>query len=255
MMAPHSKKRSLIMVRIPAGAFFMGSRRGHGEKDEFPLHEVALDEYLIGRYLVTAKEWAVFLNDIGEVNEHYFVPSSETTVTFFEGRFYPKRGCGEHPANGVTWHGATAYCRWLTRRAGRPYRLPTEAQWEKAARSGLRDQRYPWGNSSALGRAQFNQIWSNPRHTLCPVGSFDPNAYGLYDMAGNVWEWCRDWYDPEYYGRSPRLNPTGPEDGAFKVLRGGSWGGLDIQIRCGIRVGEDPTVSDSRIGFRLARPA
>ena len=247
-------KRTIDLVRIPAGEFIMGSRPGQGEPDEFPQHSVCLDEYLIGRYLVTAEEWAGFLNSI-EAWEDYFEPTKETTVTRIHNKFYPRRGCATHPANGVTWHGATAFCQWLSQQTSRPFRLPTEAEWEKAARGGQAEQRFPWGNDSPEGLAQHQQVWASPRLTLSPVGSYPPNPYGLYDLSGNVWEWCSDWYDRNYYHDSPRLNPQGPGSGHLKVLRGGSWGALDIQIRCGIRVGENPYVSESRVGFRLARPS
>jgi formylglycine-generating enzyme required for sulfatase activity len=246
-------KKTFVMVPIPAGEFLMGSPYGHGDVDEFPVHKVWVDEFLIGRYLVTAAEWAFFLNDVGGDTSRYFEPSKETTVIMSRGRFYPRQECSGHPANGVTWPGAEAYCRWLSEKAGRCFRLPTEAEWEKAARGGLEGQRYPWGNERAEGMAQFRQIWASPKLTLSPVGAYPPNPYGLYDMVGNVWEWCADWYDRNYYHSSPYKNPRGFDNGETKVLRGGSWGALDIQVRCGIRVGEAADISDSRIGFRLAR--
>ncbi|MEW6266563.1 MAG: formylglycine-generating enzyme family protein [Thermodesulfobacteriota bacterium] len=246
-------RRTFVMVRIPAGEFTMGSAVGHGDVDEFPPRQVFLDEYLIGRHPVTAAEWVRFLNALPEYDPRYFEPSRETTVFWMDGRFLPRKGCARHPANGVTWFGAEAYCRWLSDQTEREYRLPTEAEWEKACRGGLEGRRYPWGNEPATGMAQYEQTWVDPKHTLSPVGAYPPNPYGLHDLVGNVWEWCQDWYDRNYYQRSPQANPTGPENGEFKVLRGGSWGCLDVQIRCGIRVGERPDVSESRVGFRLAR--
>lgn len=241
------------MVKIPAGEFTMGTGVGHGEADEFPKHAVWIDEFLIGKHLVTAVEWAAFLNDDGAPEETYFSASRETTVVNVERRYFARKGCGLHPANGVTWFGAERYCQWLKEKTGKPYRLPTEAEWEKAARGGLEQRIYPWGNDCPLGLAQYQQVWSTPMHTLSPVGVYPPNGYGVCDMAGNVWEWCRDWYERDYYHSSPSENPEGPETGTLKVLRGGSWGGLDVQIRCGIRVGEYPDISESRIGFRIAR--
>lgn len=246
-------KRTFVMVNIPAGEFIMGSGLGHGDLDEFPPHKVWVDEFLIGRYPVTASEMARFLNETGAPDSSCFEHSGKTTIVLFDGKYYPRRDCARHPANGVTWFGAQAYCRWLSDKTGHGFRLPTEAEWEKAARSGFDNKRYPWGNHSAQGMAQFQQTWTDPKHTLSPVGSYQPTAYGLYDMAGNVWEWCSDWYDRNYYQYSPEHNPKGPDTGREKVLRGGSWGALDVQIRCGIRVGERPGVSASRVGFRLAR--
>ena len=221
--------------------------------DEFPLHPVSLDAFLIGRYPVTAAEWALFLNSCRADAHDWFDPTPETSVVYSRSRFYPRHGCSLMPANGLSWFGAMAYCRWLSEKTGRRFRLPTEAEWEKAARGGLESKRFPWGNHAARGRAHFGQRCSDPLHTLSPVGAYPPNAFGLHDMAGNVWEWCSDWYDRQYYHFSPHRNPAGPERGAMRVLRGGSWGGLDVQIRCGIRVGEFPDAVDSRVGFRLAR--
>lgn len=253
MSRADDQKRKLVMVRIPAGVFSMGSRPGHGDVDEFPLHEVWLDDYLIGRHLVTAYEYAVFLNSLKGGHEEFFELSSETTITYLNNKFYPRRECSDHPANGVTWHGAGAYCLWLSEKTGKKFRLPTEAEWEKAARGGLVDKRYPWGNLSALGMAQFGQTWVSPKLTLSQTGVYQANPFGLFDMVGNVWEWCSDWYERDYYRTSPAKNPSGPENGTMKVLRGGSWRALDVQVRCGIRVGEYPDISESSIGFRLCR--
>ena len=241
------------MIRIPAGFFTMGSRKGHGESDEFPEHQVWVDEFLVARFPVTAGEWALFLNQAGNPDYSYFEPSDETTVIQRNGVYYPRRDCARYPANGVTWLGATAFCQWLSQKTGKKFRLPFEAEWEKAARGGMEHMRYPWGNDPPDGRAQFHQQWVDPRHTLSSVDSYPPNPYGLNDMVGNVWEWCADWYDSDYYKNSPQRNPKGPETGRMKVMRGGSWGCLDIQIRCGIRLGEWPESQSSGTGFRLAR--
>ena len=248
-----SEKQKLVMVRIPAGEFLMGSAVGQGEPDEFPEHKVKLDEFLIARYQVTAAQFAGFLNQVCYDVLDYFEASKETTITEKDGRFHPRQHCSDYPANGVSWFGAQAFCEWLSKRTGKIFRLPTEAEWEKAARGGLTGMRYPWGSDSPEGRAQYGKISHDPKYTLCAVGSYAPNAFGLYDVAGNVWEWCQDYYAKDYYQISPYENPKGPEEGNMRVLRGGSWGGLDIQVRCGIRVGEFPGVSEARVGFRLAR--
>jgi len=241
------------MIRIPAGAFTIGSRRGHGEDDEFPAHQVHVDEFLIARYPVTAAEWALFLNQAGNPDLSFFEPSDQTTVILLNGIYYPRRDCAKHPANGVNWNGAVAFCEWLSQKTGKEFRLPFEAEWEKAARGAMEHMRYPWGNDPPNGMAQFDQKWVDPRHTLSPVDSYPPNSYGLHDMVGNVWEWCADWYAGDYYQNSPTINPKGPESGQMKVMRGGSWGCLDVQVRCGIRVGEWPGSTSSGAGFRLAR--
>ncbi|MBW2060865.1 MAG: formylglycine-generating enzyme family protein [Deltaproteobacteria bacterium] len=247
------RKQSFVMVKIPAGNFTMGSRVGHGEDDEFPERQVWVDEFLMARFPVTAAEWALFLNKVGNPDLSYFEPSEETTVTLIDGIYYPRRKCARHPANGISWQGAAAFCEWLSEETGKEFRLPFEAEWEKAARGAMEHMRYPWGNNPPNGLAQFHQQWVDPRHTLSPVDSYPPNPFGLHDMVGNVWEWCSDWYEPDYYQASPAQNPEGPETGQMKVMRGGSWRCLDVQVRCAIRLGEWPDSSSSGAGFRLAR--
>lgn len=252
-LANPSARRQIHLVRIPAGPFTMGSRVGHGEEDEFPEHEVFVSEFLIARYLVTAAEWAHFLNEVGNPDRTYFEPAERTTVVLAGGIYLPRPGCGRYPANGLSWFGAERYCRWLSEKTGSGYRLPSEAEWEKACRGGLDRMRYPWGNDPPSGRAQFALKWIDVNHTFCPVGSYPPNPYGLLDMVGLVWEWCADWFSPTYYPDSPPVDPRGPETGQMRVLRGGSWRSLDVQIRCGIRLGEWPASTSSGVGFRLVR--
>ncbi len=165
----------------------------------------------------------------------------------------------------VSWNDAQAYCEWVGRR------LPTEAEWECASRGGVRSARFPWGNTLGIdegeaGRWPLN-IWQGEfptRNTgedgwlaTSPVRSFSPNGYGLWQTVGNVWEWCQDWYDPRYYTRSSRLNPTGPERGRARVTRGGSFLCHDSycnRYRNAARSGNDPDSSTSNTGFRTATP-
>ena len=195
------------MATIPAGEFWMGVDGMIGLEDERPRHKIWLDAYSMDLYEVTVARYARFL---AATNRE--PPSYWETVKLVEH--------GDRPVIGVDWADAEAYCAW----AGK--RLPTEAEWEKAAR-GTDARSYPWGNTAptadfanyALGaRFSYSQV-------LMPVGKYEnaKSPYGLFEMGGNVWEWTQDWYDGAYYSKSPEKNPTGPEQGQFKVLRGGSW--------------------------------
>ncbi len=186
------------MVYVPAGEFLMGSPAGPGDRDERPQHRVFLEAYWMDRMLVTVGDYRTFCRETGRS-----LPLE------------PKWGWHEdHPVVNVTWEDAAAYAKW----AGR--RLPTEAEWEKAAR-GTDGREYPWGNQWDPRKCS-NGI--NSRSTQ-PVGKYPAGAspYGALDMAGNVWQWCADWYDEDYYRFAPARNPTGPASGQHRVLRGGSW--------------------------------
>ncbi|MCD6506169.1 PEGA domain-containing protein [Candidatus Poribacteria bacterium] len=214
------------MVLIPAGEFQMGDHFNEGGFDERPVHTVYLDAFYIDKYEVTNELYARFLNDIGrneddEGHQLLDINDSDCLIEFVGGQYRPKAGYENHPVIEVSWWGAKAYAEW----AGK--RLPTEAEWEKAARGGLVGKRYVWGDEmpprQLVGNfADETAKRKYPGWTIvegyddgyvgtAPVGSFVPNGYGLYDMAGNVWEWCADWYDENYYSRSPRRNPKGPD--------------------------------------------
>ena len=203
---------------VPAGSFFMGSP--DGEPDERPVHEVYLNAFSIDRYPVTNAEYAEFLNHFGNQKEggekwlDMVGPFSSWLCKIKEekGKFVPKKGYENHPVVKVSWFGALAYAKWKGKR------LPTEAEWEKAARGGLSRQKYVYGDRLTPEQANIAGYYSSRA-----VGSYPPNGYGLYDMVAQVWQWCSDWYDPNYYRQSPSANPQGPPSGTLKVLRGGSW--------------------------------
>jgi iron(II)-dependent oxidoreductase len=222
------------MVLIPAGEFQMGDSLD-GMSNALPVHTVYLDAFYIDIYEVTNAQYKKFMDATG-----YKAPTYWNLLDYWND---PNYNAPNNPVVGVSWYDAKAYADW----AGK--RLPTEAEWEKAARGGLVGKRYPWGDVLTYDDANYNGIGLKDRWTYTsPVGSFAPNGYGLYDMAGNVWEWCADWYDGSYYANSPKSNPKGPDSGSYKVLRGGSWNS-DDNLRTAHRSPSDPT-GDVRHGFR-----
>ncbi len=204
------------MVWIPAGEFVMGMA---GSSNKTP-HTVYLDGFFIDMFEVVQKDY----ERLRGANPSKFV--------------------GEmNPADQVNWYEARGYCT----KAGK--RLPTEAEWEKAARGGTQT-RYFWGEDMNLEYAWFDD--NSEEHTH-PVGTRKPNAYGVYDTSGNVWEWLADWYEREYYERSPAKNPKGPAEGSEKALRGGSWYSSDRHLTPATRYWSDPYVRNSNFGFRCAK--
>ncbi len=258
--APPIKAYEPELVHIPAGPFQMGTSQEQVEwmvaktewaaewekegyfKPEMPAHEVQLSEYRMGRTPVTNAEYGAFVRDTGQE------PPSH-----WEAGTYPKE-LSDHPVVNVSWEAARAYCQWLAEATGRPYRLPTEAEWEKAAR-GQDGRLYPWGNE--FEAAKLNSAESG-RDETTPVGQFSPEGdspYGAADMAGNVWEWCADWYDEREYERRSEgavQDPQGPEEGEFRVLRGGSFSFTTGNVRCASRGWDDPDFGNWVIGFRVA---
>lgn len=241
------------MVSMPAGTFTMGSpdsevRRG---ADEGPQHTVSLKAFAIGRYEVTFAEYDAFCEATGGEK-----PDDEGW------------GRGSRPVINVSWDDARTYAQWLSEQTNTTYRLSTEAEWEYAARAGSRTAYY-WGNDirDACGYANVYDETSKQliqydwEHASCRdhfvqtamVGMFAANAYGLYDMTGNVWEWVSDWYAEDYYVNSPIDNPTGPEKGVSRVVRGGSWSFDPSNLRSANRYRFDPANRYVSLGFRLAR--
>lgn len=256
------------LALIPAGRFVMGSDAD--EQDQRPAREVHLDEFLIGTRPVTNLEYARFVADSGHrppgVHGIPLVASAggpDRERTFREqcaphvwpdGHAPPGRE--SHPVTLVRHDDAEAYCAWLSSVTGRIVRLPTEAEWEKAARGGVDGRRYPWGDRLDRGLANFlaDPSLRSTRDTSVP-GGYPPNGYGLYDMAGNVWEWVQDWYDAAYYATAPPENPPGPSEGQLRVLRGGSWLVADVRmLSCAHRHRVPPDTYSYAIGFRIVCP-
>jgi formylglycine-generating enzyme required for sulfatase activity len=215
------------MVFVQGGSFMMGSVR----ENESPIHEVFVDDFYIGAYEITQKEWLSVM---------------DTNPSKFRGEI--------NPVENVSWIDIQEYIRKLNAGTGRKYRLPTEAEWEYAAHGGMfvSSWEYRFSGSNVLG--QVGWYGDNSEMTTHPVGQKLPNALGIYDMSGNVYEYCSDWYAENYYSVSPEKNPTGPEIGKYRVVRGGSWRFHANASRCTSRYNYYSTDSKcDYIGFRLAQ--
>ena len=256
---------------VPAGTFKMGDNFGDGESRERPVHPVTLDAFYIGKYEVTNADWKKFQGDPGYDDPKIWptgrpVPKDQSPYW----KMANNHGGGtpnsdNYPVLGVNWDAATAYCNWLSLKTGKKYRLPTEAEWEKAAR-GTDQRRFPWGNT--IDPSYANYSGAQRMDTGQIVGYYDgskrgefqtkngASPYGAMDMGGNVMEWCQDWYSRAYYEVSPKKNPKGPEKGAYRVLRGGSFFVESQDLRSYARSGAWPSFLAYRmVGFRPARGA
>ena len=242
------------MVLIPEGTFQMGSENGNNH--ERPVHTVHVDAFYMDVYAVTNAQYKAFVDanpqwQKGRIERRFH---DGDYLALWNGNDYPV-GKGDHPVVHVSWYGAMAYARW----AGK--RLPTEAEWEKAARGGLVGKEYPWGDTIDDTKANYGY---NVGDTT-PVGSYPPNAYGLYDMAGNVWEWCLDEYDGNFYANAPAANPVSGAATISEIVdnyinittapvwRGGNWSASAPYVRVADRSGDWPTSSFNSLGFRCAR--
>jgi formylglycine-generating enzyme required for sulfatase activity len=255
----------ITMVYVPAGEFTMGLPwETGGAEDESPEHKVHLDSYWISKYEITFDQY-----------DRYCQETNKGSMSDYD------RGRGKRPVIGVSWEDCQGFCHWLSRTTGLTFRLPSEAQWEKAAR-GTNPANYPWGNQEPdgdlanLADVKFLKKYlelnppldKNDREQktgwvdasindgyifTAPVGSFPRGAspYGVMDLAGNVWEWVEDWYDDDYYQRSPLRNPPGPSFGAFRVGRGGGWDCHPWLLRSTGRAGCDPGKGNDALGFRV----
>jgi sulfatase modifying factor 1 len=280
-------RHRIEQVSLPGGRFRMGDACGDGHPggEERPVHEVELRPLLIDATTATNADFTAFVDDTGYVTEaevfgysavfHLALrarpgellgrPSGTSWWIGVRGADWRHPGgslsgideLADHPVVHVSWNDAMAYCAW----AGR--RLPTEAEWEYASRGGIDGARYPWGDDLMGPGGWRVNIWqgSFPAHNLladgylttAPVRSFEPNGFGLWQTVGNVWEWCADWYAPDYYGRSPGTDPAGPANGTARVLRGGSYLCHDSycnRYRNAARSSSTPDSSMGNAGFR-----
>lgn len=231
------------MVIINGGEFHRGS--DEGGRDERPRHLIRVGSFAIDTHPITNEQFVCFLEVMGgekESNNQDIIRLRESRIKRQGGKFVIEAGYSKHPVIGVTWYGSGAYAKWIGKR------LPTEAEWEIAARGGIPNAIYSTGNN--IDRSQSNFFSAD----TTSVKSYPPNGYGLYDMAGNVYEWCEDWYDYNYYDTSKQEpdDPEGPVQGVYRVLRGGCWKSLKEDLRCSHRHRNNPGIVNRTYGFRCA---
>ncbi|MGZ7077791.1 MAG: formylglycine-generating enzyme family protein [Thermoanaerobaculia bacterium] len=219
------------LVRIDDASFMMGSEE---RDDERPVHPVFVDAFELGMHQVTNAEYDDFVRATSRAQPPF--------------RDDPNFHQLDQPVVAVSWFDAVSYCEWLSSTTGRRFRLPTEAEWECAARGGVEGELYPWGNAPQ-SRTHDEKRWTNGPE---PVGSGAPNRYGLHDLCENVHEWCSDWYASDYYAVSPERNPRGPDSGSRRVSRGGSWRHHVKVTRCAARSSIAPDLHYADYGFRIA---
>ncbi|MEK6301828.1 MAG: SUMF1/EgtB/PvdO family nonheme iron enzyme [Acidobacteriota bacterium] len=224
------------MILVPAGEFLMGCDTG--AKSERPVHRVFVDEFAIGRSAVTNELYQFFIEASGR----------EPPPGWNDPRFnHP-----EQPVTSVSWLDASAYCEWLAEKTDTPYRLPTEAEWERAARGALEGKLFTWGDEAPEHQPNYTELWLNGPER---AGQRPPNGFGLHDISENVHEWCSDWYDERYYLDSPSSNPQGPMTGTRRASRGGSWRHQIKITRVAARSSIPPEFRYSDYGFRVVEQA
>jgi formylglycine-generating enzyme required for sulfatase activity len=224
-------------IKVPGGCFQMGDAFGTGDNNEKSAHEVCVSDFAIGKYEVTQGQWKMIM----ESNPSRF------------------SNCGDDcPVEQVSWDDVQVFLKRLNSQTGAKFRLPTEAEWEFAARSGGKNEKYSTGNN--VDAVAWYQRGAGPWYEVSgaktlPVGQKQPNDLGIYDMSGNVWEWTADWYDKEYYGKSPRNNPEGPSTGSYRIFRGSGWGLVPRYQPSADRGWTVPDYRSFILGFRLVRPS
>jgi formylglycine-generating enzyme required for sulfatase activity len=262
-------------VKVKGGCYEMGDTFGDGEPDERPVHEVCVNDFYLAKTEVTVGQFRQFVDATGYRTEAergdgswYFTGSEIKKGAHINWKNPGSSQTDRHPVVCVSWNDASAFLDWLSQKSGKSFRLPTEAEWEYAARSGGQKVKYSWGNGSpsdniadeSLKRAYpkvVQKYWEGYDDTFvftAPVGSFSPNELGLYDMGGNVAEWCQDWYGKDYYRSSPKDNPSGSGSGEYRAVRGGSWGNVPRGVRAAYRLWGGPSGRSGLFGFRVALP-
>ena len=231
------------MVIIPGGTYSRGSN--NGARDEMPSHKVVVSSFALDIHSIANEQFLRFLESMGgekDANNNDIIRLRDSRIKRSVGKLIIESGYNKHPVVGVTWYGAMAYAKWVGKR------LPTEAEWEIASMGGVENAVYPTG--SDIDHTQANFFNSDTTSVM----SYPPNGYGLFDVVGNVYEWCGDWYAYNYYDTSLQEpeNPTGPRQGVYRVLRGGCWKSLKEDLRCSHRHRNNPGAFNSTYGFRCA---
>jgi formylglycine-generating enzyme required for sulfatase activity len=260
------------MVLIKGAEFKRGDLFGDGNANEKPAHLVRIDGFWIGAHEVTNREYLLFVKATGGNVPEWMNSNSKYHYQTGSDPFYRKLGPAlynlDNPVVGVSWQDAIMYCAWLSLKGPDKYRLPTEAEWELAARGGNNAIKYSWGNGAPLPARGGNVgdealkrvfpdwpvIWRayNDNYAFtAPVEKFGPNKLGVFDMTGNVAEWCSDWYEGSYYQKQVWDRPGGPAQGTEKVIRGGSWGDTPAKLRIAHRRSAPPTFRSNNLGFRV----
>jgi len=243
-------------VLIKGGEFTMGSPSSEAERysDESPQHQVRLSDFYMAKHEVTVAEFRKYIEESGELTEAEKAKDARTWRHGVNGQLRPQSE-ENHPVIHVSWNDADAYCKWLSKKTGKTYRLPTEAEWEYACRAGTTTP-FNTGNNLTTDQANYNgnylynkNLKGQYRTNTVAVESFAPNAWGLYNMHGNVWEWCSDWFGA--YGSGAVTNPTGTATGSYRVLRGGSWNHDAEYCRSANRCTLTPGFRSNPVGFRL----
>jgi sulfatase modifying factor 1 len=223
------------MVYVHGGTFAMGSELGDVDEDEKPVHHITLNNFCIGKYEVTVKQYREFCDATGQQMPE--IP--------------PWGWNDDHPVVNVTWYDAVGYCRWVSQKTGKNYHLPTEAQWEFAAKGASKSKDYIYSGGADLDEVGWfagNAGMEGPRS----VGTKKSNELGIFDMSGNVAEWCQDFYHEAYYSMSPAFDPEGPNMGTHRVVRGGSWKEEARRCRSTFRYINTEIIWYNFMGFRLA---
>lgn len=259
------KSTTIEMVAIKGGTFQMGctSKQYQCKEDEKPVHQVKVNDFQLSKYEITNAQFCAFLNDI-EANpggsyygyEYIDIGDEKCDIDYQNNKFIVKNEKQSHPVVEVTWYGAKAFCHWANGR------LPTEAEWEYAARGGKENNSYIYSGTDSLRKVGwFKQNYYTSekneqftyREGALKVGKKNPNSLGLHDMSGNVWEYCNDWYQQDYYENSPSDNPAGPNYSNYRVIRGGSYKEEANKCRVSVRNKLLPAYSKADVGFRLCR--